>query len=262
MMRVCHLNTCPVGIATQDPGAAPPVHRACPSTSSATCCSWPRSVRELMAAVGVRRFDDLVGRTDLLRPDERRPVAVAEGPRSRAAPAPARRARARAPAPSSRTTASTSPPTTAGWSPSAPPSAARRSRSPTPCATPTARVGAMLAGELAAHDAAPTTPLDPARRHRRPELRRVRRARHDADLAGVVNDYCGKGLSGGRLIVAPAADAAYVAEENVVCGNVALYGATAGEAFFRGLRGRALLRAQLGRRRPSSRVSATTAAST
>ncbi len=56
-------------------------------------------------------------------------------------------------------------------------------------------------------------------------------------LAGVVNDYCGKGLSGGRLIVAPAADAAYVAEENVVCGNVALYGATSGEAFFRGLAG-------------------------
>jgi glutamate synthase (NADPH/NADH) large chain len=56
-------------------------------------------------------------------------------------------------------------------------------------------------------------------------------------LSGVANDYCGKGLSGGRLVVAPAADAGYVAEGNVVCGNVALYGATSGEAFFRGLAG-------------------------
>jgi glutamate synthase (NADPH/NADH) large chain/glutamate synthase (ferredoxin) len=56
-------------------------------------------------------------------------------------------------------------------------------------------------------------------------------------LDGVANDYTGKGLSGGILAVRPPADAAYVAEENVIIGNTVLYGATSGRAFFRGLAG-------------------------
>jgi len=56
-------------------------------------------------------------------------------------------------------------------------------------------------------------------------------------LRGEANDYVGKGLSGGKLIISPPADAGYIAEENVIVGNVALYGATGGEAYFRGLAG-------------------------
>jgi glutamate synthase (NADPH/NADH) large chain/glutamate synthase (ferredoxin) len=56
-------------------------------------------------------------------------------------------------------------------------------------------------------------------------------------LDGVANDYTGKGLSGGILAVRPAEDAAYVAEDNVIIGNTVLYGATDGRAFFRGLAG-------------------------
>jgi glutamate synthase (ferredoxin) len=56
-------------------------------------------------------------------------------------------------------------------------------------------------------------------------------------LEGDANDYWGKGLSGGRLIVAPPAKASFVAEHNVIIGNVALYGATSGEAYVRGLAG-------------------------
>ena len=56
-------------------------------------------------------------------------------------------------------------------------------------------------------------------------------------LEGEANDFVGKGLSGGRLIVRPPRDAAFVAEENVIIGNVALYGATSGEAFMRGVAG-------------------------
>ncbi|HKH79060.1 MAG TPA: glutamate synthase subunit alpha, partial [Solirubrobacteraceae bacterium] len=56
-------------------------------------------------------------------------------------------------------------------------------------------------------------------------------------LDGVANDYTGKGLSGGILAVRPPADAAYVAQENVIVGNTVLYGATSGRAFFRGLAG-------------------------
>jgi len=56
-------------------------------------------------------------------------------------------------------------------------------------------------------------------------------------LEGDANDYIGKGLSGGRLIVFPSRRSGFVAEENILIGNVALYGATAGECFFRGVAG-------------------------
>ena len=54
------------------------------------------------------------------------------------------------------------------------------------------------------------------------------------ELVGDANDYVGKGLSGGRLIIYPPADSSFVPEDNIIIGNVALYGATSGEAFFRG----------------------------
>jgi glutamate synthase domain-containing protein 3 len=57
------------------------------------------------------------------------------------------------------------------------------------------------------------------------------------DLEGDANDYVGKGLSGGRIVVRPPRNATFTPEENVIIGNVALYGATSGEAFFRGLAG-------------------------
>ena len=56
-------------------------------------------------------------------------------------------------------------------------------------------------------------------------------------LDGDANDYCGKGLSGGTIVVRPPADASFAAEHNVIVGNTVLYGATAGRAFFRGLAG-------------------------
>ena len=56
-------------------------------------------------------------------------------------------------------------------------------------------------------------------------------------LEGDANDYCGKGLSGGLIAVRPPREATFKAEENILIGNVALYGATGGEAFFRGVAG-------------------------
>jgi glutamate synthase domain-containing protein 3 len=56
-------------------------------------------------------------------------------------------------------------------------------------------------------------------------------------LDGDANDYCGKGLSGGTIVVRPPADATFAAEHNVIVGNTILYGATSGRAFFRGLAG-------------------------
>jgi glutamate synthase (ferredoxin) len=56
-------------------------------------------------------------------------------------------------------------------------------------------------------------------------------------VEGDVNDYCGKGLSGGRVIVYPSRDSSFVPEDNVIAGNVVLYGATSGEVFLRGIAG-------------------------
>src|SRR5262249_25482012 len=56
-------------------------------------------------------------------------------------------------------------------------------------------------------------------------------------LEGDANDYFGKGLSGGRLVLRPPHDAPFVAEENILAGNVILYGATSGEVFLRGVVG-------------------------
>ncbi len=56
-------------------------------------------------------------------------------------------------------------------------------------------------------------------------------------LEGDANDYVGKGLSGGKIIVYPSAKATFVPEDNIIVGNVALYGATSGEAYIRGMAG-------------------------
>jgi len=55
------------------------------------------------------------------------------------------------------------------------------------------------------------------------------------EVIGDANDYCGKGLSGGKLIIYPPEESSFKAEENMIIGNVALYGATSGEAYFRGI---------------------------
>ncbi len=58
-----------------------------------------------------------------------------------------------------------------------------------------------------------------------------------ARVEGDVNDYCGKGLSGGKIIVYPPRESTFVAEDNIIAGNVVLYGATAGEVYLRGIAG-------------------------
>ncbi len=69
MMRACHLNTCPVGIATQDPELRRRF-RGKPEHVIEFFFHVAEDVREIMASLGVARFDDLVGRVDLLEPDD------------------------------------------------------------------------------------------------------------------------------------------------------------------------------------------------
>ena len=59
----------------------------------------------------------------------------------------------------------------------------------------------------------------------------------DVNLYGDTNDYMGKGMSGGRIVVTPHPDSKFVPEENIIIGNVAMYGATGGDVFIRGMAG-------------------------
>ena len=81
-------------------------------------------------------------------------------------------------------------------------------------------------------------------------------------LEGDANDYCGKGLSGGKIIVFPPAASTFRAEENIIIGNVALYGATSGEAYIRGMRRASASASATAASMPLSRPSAITVVNT
>ncbi|MGZ5265837.1 MAG: glutamate synthase-related protein [Caldimonas sp.] len=241
MMRKCHLNTCPVGVATQDP-----VLRAKFAGRPEHVVNYfffvAEEARLIMAQLGVRTFDELVGRVDLL--DTKKGIShwKARGlDFSRVLHVP-----------------------------TAPATVARRHvetqdhglekaldvRLIEKCRPALERgekvqlleevrnvnrtVGAMLSGELI---------------RRRPEglpdntifiqMEGTGGQSFGAFLAkgitiyliGDANDYTGKGLSGGRLAIRPSIDFRGVATENIIVGNTVLYGATSGEAFFRGVAG-------------------------
>jgi glutamate synthase (NADPH/NADH) large chain len=241
MMRKCHLNTCPVGVATQDPVlrrkfAGKPEHVVNFFFFVA------EEARQIMAQLGVRSFDELIGRAELL--DMKKGIAhwKARGlDFSRVLHQPA------VPAEVARHQVSTQdhglakaldvkliekcrPAIERGEKVQFMEEAKNVNRS----------VGAMLSGELI---------------RQRPEglpdhtifmqMEGVGGQSFGAFLAkgitqyliGDANDYAGKGLSGGRLVVRPSIDFRGEATKNIIVGNTALYGATSGEAFFRGVGG-------------------------
>ena len=247
MMRKCHLNTCPVGVATQDPGAAQEVHRPARARRQLLLLRRRGSARDDGAArlPHVRRAD---------RP--RRPARHA-----RAASSTGRRrgSTSRASSTSRRCRAEVArhhceeqdhglderarPPADRGGAQPALEQAAAGAARRTGSATRNRTVGAMLSGEVArryGHAGLPDDTIHVAfDGHRRPELRRVPRARHHASSCrATTNDYVGKGLSGGRIVVYPGSRRVPAKpEENIIIGNTVMYGAIAGEAYFRGVAG-------------------------
>jgi glutamate synthase domain-containing protein 3 len=242
MMRACHLNTCPVGIATQDPELRSRF-RGTPEHVIEFFFHVAEDVREIMAPLGIARFEDLVGRVDLLEPDE----ALAHW-----------RARGidltnllRAPdvpegTPLRRTQPQASPILEAlDWQLIDAAAPALDDGIPVAGVFAVRNVDRALGGLLSHHitkrkgrDGLPPGSV-------RFELRGSAGQSFGAWLApgveltlvGDANDYVGKGLSGGVIVVRPPEDAAYRAEENVIVGNTVLYGATAGRAFLRGIAG-------------------------
>ena len=241
MMRKCHLNTCPVGVATQDP-----VLRKKFSGKPEHVVNFfffiAEEARQIMAQLGIRKFDDLIGRADLL--DTKKGIAhwKASGlDFSRIFHLP--QIEASAPrfhvetqdhgltkALDVKLIERCQPAILRGEKVHFMEDTRNLNRS----------VGAMLSGELIRH---------------RPEglpdhtifmqMEGVGGQSFGAFLAkgitlyliGDANDYTGKGLSGGRVVVRPSIEFRGDATQNIIIGNTALYGATSGEAFFRGVAG-------------------------
>jgi glutamate synthase (ferredoxin) len=242
MMRVCHLNTCPVGIATQDPRLRQRYSgRAEHVVNFMTFLA--EDVRRHMASLGFRRFDEMIGRTDVL--DVREAVGhwKARGLDfslllHRPDVAPSVHVRRMIPqnhgldqALDIELIALAQPALEHG----------HPVQIEMPIRNGNRTVGGMLSGEIARRHGEEGLPSDTIRI----DLRGSAGQSFGAWLArgvtltleGDANDYVGKGLSGGRLVVRPPAASRIVAERNIIVGNVVLYGATAGEAFFRGVAG-------------------------
>ncbi len=242
MMRKCHLNTCPVGVATQDPElrrrfTGKPEHVVNYFFFVA------EEVRELMAQLGVRRFDDLIGRADLL--DKR---AGIEHWKARGLDFSRIFHQPNVPAEVPRRHCETQ---NHGLTRTLDLELIARSRSALEqgkkvlielsVKNVNRTVGAMLSGEVAkrfGHAGLPDDSIHITLKGTAGQSFGAFLARGvTLELIGESNDYVGKGLSGGRIVIRPHADFSPDPSHNIICGNTVLYGATEGEAFFRGVGG-------------------------
>ena len=242
MMRKCHLNTCPVGIATQDPELRKKFTGS-PEGVIRFFFYVAEELREIMAKLGFRTVDEMVGRVDKL---ETRPAAdhwKAKGIDLASIlydpPAPSRVGR--------RCTIKQD----HGLDQALDYSLIDHAQDAIEDGTPlefhlnirnTHRtVGAMLSGEIARRYGSKGLPKDTIRFQFTGSAGQSFGAflapGVTMTLEGDANDYVGKGLSGGRIVIYAPKTSTFVPEENIIVGNVVLYGATSGEAFFNGMAG-------------------------
>ena len=236
MMRKCHLNTCPVGIATQDP-----VLRGRFTGTPEHVVNYlffvAEEVREILASLGLRSIEEAVGRTDLLeqrinlgdqwkaagldlspllhRPTEYVPARPADSPAAILSPIDvALIAALDAPLPA---------------------------RIEMAIGNVDRSVGAGVSGEIIRRLGAAALGDDSVRASLRgcagQSLGAFLTTGVTIAVNGDANDYVGKGLSGGIIVVRPPDEAPRVAADNIIVGNACLYGATAGSVYFAGIAG-------------------------
>ena len=241
MMRKCHLNTCPVGIATQDP-----VLRAKFDGQAEHVVNYfffvAEEMREIMARLGFRSVDEMVGRSDRLQPKK---LDHWKGSTLDLSPILHRPDVPEEVAIHCVTTQDHGLETSLDHEliRLAAPALERGERvsAELPIRNIHRTVGAMLSGEIAKRYGSEGLPDDTLR------FRFTGSAGQSfgafavqgvtLTLEGEGNDYVGKGLSGGRLVIYPPKQSTFVPEETIVIGNTVLYGATGGEAYFRGMAG-------------------------
>jgi glutamate synthase (NADPH/NADH) large chain len=242
MMRVCHLNTCPVGIATQDPVLREKFEGK-PEHVVNFMMFIADDLREYMAQLGFRTVAEMVGHVECLDANEaithwkarnvdlsnilRRPDAGPDEPLHcvELQDHGLERALDNKIIELARD--------------------ALVNRKPVeihlPIRNVNRTVGTMLSAEVSRHFGAEGLPPYTIQIHLKGSAGQSFGAWLAPGVAlyleGDANDYCGKGLSGGFIAVRPPKEATFKAEENIIIGNVALYGATGGEAFFRGVAG-------------------------
>jgi glutamate synthase (NADPH/NADH) large chain len=242
MMRKCHLNTCPVGVATQDP-----VLRAKFSGKPEHVVNYfffvAEEARQIMAQLGIRTFNELIGRSDLL--DKAKAVShwKAKGldftrifyqpdvPASEPRYQVEEQDHGLEKALDHKLIAQAKAALDKGEKVSFISSVKNVNRT----------VGTMLSGEVArkyGHEGLPDDTIH-IQLHGTAGQSAGAFLAHGItlDLVGEGNDYVGKGLSGGRIIVRPNTEFRGRAVDNIIIGNTVLYGAIAGEAFFNGVAG-------------------------
>jgi glutamate synthase (NADPH) large chain len=242
MMRKCHLNTCPVGVATQDP-VLRKRFKGLPEHVVNFFFFVAEDMREIMAGMGVAKVDDLVGRSDLLDRQEAVDHWKAKGldfgrlfavPRKDKNVATRHVERQEHPIDNvlDRKLIKKA-------------AAALEKREPVLIESRIGNIdrstGAMLSGEVAKRYGHAGLPDDTITVKLSGTSGQAFGAWVAAgvtlELTGEANDYVGKGLSGGKLIVRPSPESGIVPEESIIVGNTVLYGAISGECYFRGVAG-------------------------
>jgi len=243
MMRVCHLNTCPVGVATQDPELRKRFTGK-PEHVETFFRFIAQEVREYMARLGFRTMDEMIGRIDRLDVKPALEHWKARGldfsailHRPEVGPEVAIRKVRRQDHGLTKSLDGTI------LIPACQPALERRERVSLrlPIRNVHRTVGTLLGYEVTSRYGAQGLPEDTIRVHFTGSAGQSFGAFVPPGitliLEGDANDYLGKGLSGGRIIAFPPARSTFVAEENILVGNVVLYGATSGQAFIRGVAG-------------------------
>jgi glutamate synthase (NADPH) large chain len=244
MMRKCHLNTCSVGVATQDPALRKKfTGKAEYVVNFFTFIA--REVREIMAELGIRKFDDLIGRVDLLeasyatehwkahgvdvarilhKPDVNSNVAIRNirtqdlsGDMDNALDH--RLIKMSEPALENK----------------------EKVQGDIPIVNTDRATGAMLSYRISKKYGEEGLPDETIHINFKGSAGQTfggfLAPGVTFNLAGDANDYVGKGLSGGKIIIYPPKESTLVPEENILIGNTVLYGAISGKAFFRGIGG-------------------------
>jgi glutamate synthase domain-containing protein 2/glutamate synthase domain-containing protein 1/glutamate synthase domain-containing protein 3 len=242
MLRHCNLNNCSVGVATQDE-ILQGRFRGRPEHVVTYFSFVARELREIMASLGVQRVEELIGRTDLLEP-------AADLFPPKAAGLDFGRILHRPEVPPTvevRQTREQDHGLEAVLDRTLIREAAdalqhgRPVRLEFPIRNHHRTVGAMLSGEICRRHGEEYLPDGTIHCRFSGEAGQSFGAwlarGVTLELEGLANDYVGKGMSGGRVVIYPGRDAGYLPEENILIGNTTFYGATAGEAFIRGRAG-------------------------
>jgi glutamate synthase (ferredoxin) len=243
MMRVCHLNTCPVGVATQDPRL-----RKRFTGEADHVVNFMRFIamelREIMAQLGFRKLEDMIGRTDKLNPWKAINHWKASGidltPILHQPKVGPEIGRFRTQEQDhgldksldvTKLLAICKPAIERG----------EKVKAELPIININRVVGTIVGSEISKKYGVAGLPEDTIHLKFNGSAGQSFGAFNPKgmtlELEGDANDYFGKGLSGAKLIVYPPKGSTFVAEDNIIIGNVALYGATAGEIFVRGMAG-------------------------